>query len=80
MGGGGVMILDTMLEYLKLNKMTVLTSSTRRPDLNIIENVWHLMEEILYSDRQCNEQKKLIHALERCAKEFNKETIINIST
>ena len=36
------------------------------------------MEEVAYSDKQYNDQKALIHVLERCAKKFNKETMINL--
>ena len=57
-------------------KITVLTSPTCNPNLNIIENVWHLMEEVVYSNKQYNDQKELIHALERCAK-FIVENIMN---
>ena len=46
-----------MLEYLKTNSIAVLDWHTRSPDLNIIENMWHLMEEVVYSNKQYNEPK-----------------------
>ena len=36
------------------------------------------MKEVVYSDKQYNDGKELIRALERCARKFNKETIINL--
>ena len=36
------------------------------------------MDKVVYSNKQYNDWKKLIHALERCAKKFNKETIMNL--
>ena len=67
-----------MLEYLKSNKMPVLTWIAHKPNLNVIENVWQLMEEVVYRDKQHIDRKELIGALERCAKKFRKETIMNL--
>ena len=36
------------------------------------------MKEVVYSHKQYNDRKELIRALERCAKKFNKETIISL--
>ena len=58
-------------EYLNPNKMAVFIWPEHKPDLNIIENVWQLMEEVEYSDKQYNDRKELIRALERCTKKFN---------
>ena len=56
------------------NKMAVFTWPARKSDLNIIENMWPLMEEVVYSDKQCNDRKKLIHALERCQRSSIKKS------
>ena len=37
-----------VLEYLKLNKVDVLTWLVLKPDVNIIENVWYLVEEVVH--------------------------------
>ena len=66
-----------VLEYLESNKMAVLNWSARKHDLNIIDNAWHLMVEVVCSDKQLNNRKQLIRALEKCAKKFNMETIMN---
>ena len=67
-----------VLEYLKSNKMAALTWPKCKPDLNLVENVWHLMEDVVYRDKQYNDRKELIRALEKCAKKFNKETIMHL--
>ena len=36
------------------------------------------MEEVLCSDKQYDDRKELIRPLERCAKNFHKEIIINL--
>ena len=60
------------------NKIAVLNWPARSPDLNIIKDVWHLMEVIMYGDMQYNNCKELIRALEKCAKKFNKDTAMNL--
>ena len=67
-----------VLEYLKSNKIDVLTWPARSPDLSISQNVWHIMEEFMHSNKQYNGRTELIRVLERCAKKFNKETITNL--
>ena len=58
--------------------MAILTRPAPISGLNNIENVWNLMEKVVYRNKQCNGWKKLISALERCAKKFNKDTIMNL--
>ena len=36
------------------------------------------MEEVVYINKQDNDRKELIRPLERCAKKFNKEAIMNL--
>ena len=36
------------------------------------------MEEVVYSNKQYNDRKELICPLERCAKKFSEETIMNL--
>ena len=36
------------------------------------------MEKVVYIDKQYNDRKELIRPLERCAKKFNKETIMSL--
>ena len=38
----------------------------------------HLIEEVLCSNTEYTEQKEQIHTLERYAKKFNKETLLNL--
>jgi hypothetical protein len=62
-------------EYLHQNHIVKLDWPTKSPDLNIMENIWHLMEMEIFHNRQYRSRQQLIMAIEECARNFSARTI-----
>ena len=60
------------------NNITLLDWPSHSPDINIIENFWSSMNEIIYKNKQYYNTKELINAIHDAAQKIGKKTIINL--
>lgn len=60
-------------EWLSIRQINLLPHPARSPDLNLIENIWHLMEERIYSNKQYKSSKDLEPAIEDAVDWINTE-------
>lgn len=58
--------------------INVLEWPSSSPDINIIENVWSMMNSIVYKDKQYKSKEELIEAIYNAAEKISKEKIINL--
>lgn len=52
----------------------------RSPDLNLIENVWSMLQDKVYESGQFNKKEQLLAEIKRCAKLIPTQHIKNLYT
>ena len=60
------------------NNIELLNWPSYSPDLNIIENSWSVMNDLVYKNKQYHNKKELINAINDAAVKIDKNTTINL--
>lgn len=61
------------MEWFKRKKVSTVDWPSYSPDLNIIENAWHVLSEMVYADGQFT--GKIASKIEACAAKISPDTI-----
>jgi len=58
-------------EFMTANSIQILDWPARSPDLNLIENVWKMLSDIVYAGRQFENKQDLWRAIREAAEDIN---------
>lgn len=67
--------------FMKINDINVLNWPAKSPDLNIAEDVWKIISDIIYDGRQYDRRDDLIMAINNCILDINtnkRQSICNL--
>jgi len=64
-----------VMEWFKKNKVSTVDWPACSPDLSIIENIWHVLSEMVYADDQFTGKIALASKIEACAAKISPDTI-----
>lgn len=73
--GSRVHTAGKITDLLVEKKVEKLVWPVRSPDLSIIENVWNLVEQQVYAEKQFDTIPELKDAIDECARNFDRNTI-----